>query len=129
MQDLNDLFYFVQVVDHGGFSAAGRPLGRQNTKHARRIALLEDRLGVRLIHRSSRRFLVTEIGQEYYGRCLAVLVEAEAAQSVIERIRSEPQGVSRMGCPTALLNIQFGDLIARFMIKNPLVEIHLESTN
>lgn len=129
MQDLNDLYYFVQVVDHGGFSAAGRALGLQKSKLSRRIALLEERLGVRLIQRSTRRFSVTEIGQEYYGRCLAVLVEAEAAQSVIERVRSVPQGVIRMSCPTALLDFQFGEMIARFMIENPRVQIHLESTN
>ncbi|MBN9594843.1 MAG: LysR family transcriptional regulator [Afipia sp.] len=129
MQDLNDLYYFVQVVDCGGFAAAGRALGMQKSKLSRRIALLEERLGVRLIQRSTRRFSVTEIGQEYYDRCVAVLVEAEAAQSVIERVRSEPQGVIRMACPTALINFQFGDMIARFMIENPRVEVHLESTN
>lgn len=129
MQDLNDLYYFVQVVDRGGFAAAGRVLGIQKSKLSRRIALLEERLGVRLLQRSTRRFSVTEIGQEYYERCVAVLVEAEAAQSVIERARSEPQGVIRMACPTALVNFQFGELIARFMLENPRVEIHLESTN
>ena len=129
MQDLNDLYYFVQVVDRGGFAAAGRALGMQKSKLSRRIALLEERLGVRLIQRSTRRFSVTEIGQEYYDRCVAVLVEAEAAQSVIERVRSEPQGVIRMACPTALINFQFGEMIARFMTANPRVEIHLESTN
>ncbi|WP_024577725.1 MULTISPECIES: LysR family transcriptional regulator [unclassified Afipia] len=129
MQDLNDLYYFVQVVDRGGFAAAGRALGIQKSKLSRRIALLEERLGVRLIQRSTRRFSVTEIGQEYYERCVAVLVEAEAAQSVIERVRSEPRGVIRMACPTALINFQFGEMIARFMIANPHVEIHLESTN
>lgn len=129
MQDLNDLYYFVQVVDRGGFAAAGRALGMQKSKLSRRIALLEERLGVRLIQRSTRRFSVTEIGQEYYDRCVAVLVEAEAAQSVIERVRSEPQGVIRMACPTALINFQFGEMIARFMIENPRVEVHLESTN
>lgn len=129
MQDLNDLYYFVQVVDRGGFAAAGRALGIQKSKLSRRIALLEERLGVRLLQRSTRRFSVTEIGQEYYERCVAVLVEAEAAQSVIERARSEPQGVIRMACPTALVNFQFGELIARFMIENPRVDVHLESTN
>jgi DNA-binding transcriptional LysR family regulator len=129
MQDLNDLYYFVQVVDHGGFAAAGRALGMQKSKLSRRIALLEERLGVRLIQRSTRRFSVTEIGQEYYRHCLAVLIEAEAAQSVIERVRSEPQGVIRMSCPTALLDFQIGELIARFMVENPRIEIHLESTD
>ena len=129
MQDLNDLYYFVRVVDHGGFAAAGRALGMQRSKLSRRIAMLEDRLGVRLVQRSTRRFSVTEVGQEYYAHCLAMLVEAEAAQSVIERVRSEPRGVVRVSCPTALLNFQFGELIARFMIANPRVEVHLESTN
>lgn len=129
MQDLNDLYYFVQVVDRGGFAPAGRALGMQKSKLSRRIGMLEERLGVRLIQRSTRRFSVTEIGQEYYERCVAVLIEADAAQSVIERVRSEPQGVIRVACPTALINFQFGDLIARFMIENPRVDVHLESTN
>ena len=48
MRDLNDLYYFAQVVDHGGFAPAGRALGMPKSKLSRRIALLEDRLGVRL---------------------------------------------------------------------------------
>lgn len=129
MQDLNDLYYFVQVVDHRGFAPAARALGMQKSKLSRRVAQLEDRLGVRLIQRSTRRFSVTEVGQEYYQSCLAMLVEADAAQQVIEQVRSEPQGVIRMSCPTALVNFQFGALIARFMMENPRVAIHLESTN
>ncbi|MGS1015602.1 LysR substrate-binding domain-containing protein [Allosphingosinicella humi] len=129
MQDLNDLYYFVQVVDHAGFAPAARALGLQKSKLSRRVAQLEERLGVRLIQRSTRRFSVTEIGQEYYRRCLAMLVEADAAQRVIEQVRSEPQGVIRMSCPTALVNFQFGALVARFMTENPRVEVHLESTN
>jgi DNA-binding transcriptional LysR family regulator len=129
MQDLNDLYYFVQVVDHLGFAPAARAIGLPKSKLSRRIALLEERLGVRLIQRSSRRFAVTEIGQDYYRRCLAMLVEAEAAQGVIDQVRTEPQGVVRMSCPTALLHFQFGELIARFMVEYPRIEVHLESTN
>jgi DNA-binding transcriptional LysR family regulator len=129
MQDLNDLYYFVQVVDHGGFSAAARALGMQKSKLSRRIGLLEQRLGVRLIQRSTRRFSVTEIGREFYDRCVAMLIEAEAAEQVIAEMRSEPRGVLRMACATALVSFQFGTLLARFLAANPLVEIHLESTN
>ena len=129
MQDLNDLYYFAAVVDHGGFAAAGRALGMQKSKLSRRILLLEERLGVRLLNRSSRRFSVTEIGRDFYERCTAMLVEAEAAEQVIEQVRAEPRGVVRMSCPVALLNFQFGALIARFMVENPAVEVHLESTN
>lgn len=129
MQDLNDLHFFVQVVDHGGFAAAGRALGLPKSRLSRRIILLEERLGVRLVQRSTRRFSVTEIGQEYYRHCVAMLVEAEAAQEVIERTRSEPQGIVRVSCPTALVFFQLGDMVARFMAQCPRVEVHLESTN
>ena len=88
MEDLNDLYYFAQVVEHAGFAPAARALGMQKSKLSRRIGLLEDRLGVRLIQRSSRSFSVTEIGQEYYRQCRAMLVEAEAAQAVIDSVRS-----------------------------------------
>jgi DNA-binding transcriptional LysR family regulator len=129
MQDLNDLFYFVQVVDHGGFAAAGRALGVQKSKLSRRLLLLEERLGVRLLNRSSRRFSITEIGREYYDRCAAMLVEAEAADQVVAQVRAEPRGIIRLSCPTALLSFQFGALLARFMKEKPAVEVHLEGTN
>jgi DNA-binding transcriptional LysR family regulator len=84
---------------------------------------------VRLLNRSSRRFSVTEIGREYYDRCIAMLVEAEAADQVIAQVRSEPRGIVRVSCPVALINFQFGELFARFLTAYPAVEIHLESTN
>ena len=90
MYDLNDLYFFVQAVDHGGFAPAGRALGVPKSKLSRRVAGLERRLGVRLIHRSTRRFSVTDAGQDYYRHCVAMLVEADAAEEAIERARSEP---------------------------------------
>ena len=129
MQDLNDLLYFAQVVEHSGFAAAGRALGIPKSKLSRRIALLEARLGVRLIQRSTRHFSVTEIGQTYYTHCKAMLVEAEAAQESIEITRSEPRGVVRMTCPVALLDTRIGAMLADFLVAHPRVELHLEATN
>jgi len=129
MKDLNDLYLFVQAVNHGGFAAAARALGLQRSKISRRIGLLEDGLGVRLIHRSTRRFSVTEIGQEYYRRCVAMLVEAEAAQAVIDQSRAAPRGIVRLSCPVGLIAFQFGELFGRFMARYPDVELHIESTN
>lgn len=129
MEDLNDLYYFAQVVEYAGFAPAGRALDMPKSKLSRRIANLEERLGVRLIQRSTRHFSVTEIGQEYYRHCVAMMVEAEGAAEVIERNRSEPQGVVRLSCPTALLNFWVGPMLARFMSLYPLVELHVESTN
>lgn len=129
MRDLNDLQFFAAVVDHGGFSPAGRALGIQKSRLSRRVLELEERLGVRLLNRSSRRFSVTEIGREFYERCAAMLIEADAAEQIVAEVRSEPRGVVRMSCPTALLSFQFGELVARFMMLNPGIQVHLESTN
>ena len=73
-QDLNDLVYFAHVVDHRGFAPAARALGVPKSKLSRRIARLEERLGVRLLQRSTRRFSVTDVGESYYRHCKAIIV-------------------------------------------------------
>jgi DNA-binding transcriptional LysR family regulator len=129
MQDLNDLYYFARVVEHGGFAAAARATGIQKSRLSRRVQHLEEQLGVRLLNRSSRRFSTTEVGRAYYDRCIAMLVEAEAADQVIAQVIAEPRGVIRVSCPVALINFQFGALFARFLSTYPHMVIHLESTN
>ncbi len=129
MQDLNDLRLFVEVVNEGGFAAAARKLGIPRSRISRRIGLLEERLGVRLVQRSTRHFAVTDIGHEYYGHCLAMAVEAEAAQEAIDRIKAEPQGTVRVSCPSSVIYFQLGDILARFMAACPKVTVLLESTN
>lgn len=129
MQDLNDLRFFAEVVEQNGFAAAARKLGMPRSRLSRRIGILEERLGVRLIQRSTRRFAVTEIGREYYRHCVAMMVEADAAQEAIDRLRSEPQGRVRMSCPPSIIYFQVGEMIARFMEQCPKVEVLLESTN
>ena len=129
MQDLNDLYYFAEVVDHGGFAPAGRAIGIPKSKLSRRIALLEERLGVRLIQRSTRRFAVTDVGQTYYAHCKAMLVEAQSAQEAIELTRAQPCGIVRISCPVALLDAQVGAMLAAFMTKYPRVVLHLDATN
>lgn len=129
MQDLNDLYFYVKVVEHGGFAPAARALGLAKSRLSRRITLLEDRLGVRLIQRSTRRFVVTEIGQEYYRHGVAMLVEAEAAEEAIARSRAAPHGIVKISCPPALLCFQVGGMIARYMAANPRVVVHLDSTS
>lgn len=129
MQDLNDLFYFAQAVDHGGFAPAGRALGIPKSKLSRRVAALEERLGLRLLNRSTRTFAVTEPGRVYYDHCKAVLIEAEAAQEAVDSLRAEPRGVIRMTCPTAILHANVGGMLADFMALHPEVTVVLEGTN
>ncbi len=129
MDDLNDLYYFVKVVEHGGFSPAGRALQMPKSKLSRRISALEEKYCVRLLQRSTRHFSVTETGKEFYQHCVAVLVEAEAAREVMLRQHAEPQGIVRMSCPTALLEYRISELVCRFMAAHPKVQIHLEASN
>jgi DNA-binding transcriptional LysR family regulator len=129
MQDLNDLCFFAKVVEHEGFAPAGRLLGIPKSSLRRRISLLEERLGVRLLQRSTRGFTVTEIGQVYYRHCLAMLAEAEAAQEAVELVQAEPQGLIRVSCPVMLSLTTVGPLVARFIAKYPRVRIDYEVTN
>ena len=129
MADLNDLSLFVEIVEQNGFSAAARKLDIPRSRLSRRIALLEGDLGVRLIQRTTRQFTVTEIGQEFYRHCVAMVVEANAALEVVDRMRAEPQGTVRVSCPASVIYFQVGEMIARFMAKYPKVKVHLESTN
>ena len=126
---LDDALIFTRVVECHSFTQAAHSMGMQKSTVSRRIALLEERLGVRLLHRTSRHLSLTEIGQAYYQRCLAMRVEAEGAAEVIERNRAEPRGLVRLACPTTLLNSWVGPMLTRYMLKYPLVELYIESTN
>jgi DNA-binding transcriptional LysR family regulator len=128
MQDLNDLYFFAEVVKNGGFAQAGRVLGQPKSKLSRRIAQLEERLGVRLIERSSRRFRVTEVGQAFYERCRGVLAEVEQAEAVVAEAQGEPQGRVRFSCPTGLIEPMMRTL-PDFLAKHPRVKLQVIATN
>lgn len=128
-QDLNDLFFFAQVVEQGGFAPAGRALGIPKSRLSRRIALLEERLGVRLLQRSSRRFAVTDIGQVYLRHCQAMLAEAQAAQEAIDHIQAEPRGQVRVSCPVTLAQTLMAGVVADFMLAYPQVSVFMDVTN
>lgn len=126
--DLNDLAYFAEVVAHGGFAAAGRAMREPKSKLSRRIAALEERLGLRLIERSSRRFRVTDTGQAFYERCRAMLAEAEQAEALVAQAQAEPHGRVRFSCPTGMVEPISG-LIASFLAKHPKVRLQLVATD
>ena len=129
MQDLNDFVWFVKVVEYGGFAAAGRALDQPKSKLSRRIAQLEERLGVRLIQRTTRQFTVTEVGHTFYQHCKAMLIEAEAAEEAVAALQAEPRGVVRITCPVTLLHVHVGPMLARFMARYPGINLQLEATN
>lgn len=129
LQDLNDLYFFASVVEHGGFSAAGRALGIPKSRLSKRIAQLEDRLGVRLLQRTTRRFVVTEVGERFYSHCRAVLEEARAAQDAVDELRTEPRGVVRVSCPNSLAQTIVAHVLPDFLAQHPKVQVRLQATN
>ena len=126
--DLNDYAYFAEVVAHGGFAAAGRALREPKSKLSRRVAGLEERLGLRLIERSSRRFRVTDTGQAFYERCRAILAEAEQAEALVAQAQAEPHGRIRFSCPTGMV-MPIAGLISSFLARFPKVRLQLVATD
>lgn len=129
MQDLNDLYYFSAVVDHGGFAAAERALGIPKSRLSRRISQLENELGVRLLQRSTRRFAVTDVGQSVYRHAQSMLAEAQAAREVVDRLSAEPRGLVRASVPVSLAQQQMPQLLPEFLARHPQVRVQLHVSN
>ncbi|MBD2838913.1 LysR family transcriptional regulator [Pseudomonas sp. JM0905a] len=129
MQDLNDLFYFAKVVEHGGFSAAARLLGVPKSRLSRRIAELEGRLGARLLQRTTRKLALTDVGERFLRHCQAMLLEAEQAEEVVASLTIEPRGRLRVSCPVELAHQVLKQVIIDFLQQYPLVQLDMVLTN
>ena len=129
MQDLNDMLYFAEVVDQGGFAAAGRSLGIPKSKLSRRVAQLEARLGVRLLQRTTRKLSLTQAGEQYHRHCVAMREQAEAADEAVLRVQSEPRGTVRVTCPVTLAQTTIGPVLPRFLAAHPQVRIDMQVSN
>jgi DNA-binding transcriptional LysR family regulator len=127
--DLNDLYYFAKIVEHGSLSAAGAALGVAKSVLSQHLSKLEAELGVRLIQRSTRRLQITEIGQRYYERCRAVVAECENAKRVIEDARGVPRGRVRVSCPINFSQVFVAGAIVGFMADHPDIEVTLDASN
>lgn len=129
MQDLNDMLYFAEVVERGGFAAAGRALGLPKSRLSRRVAELEARLGVRLLQRTTRKLSLTQAGTVYLRHCSAMRDEALAAAEAVAEMQVEPRGMLRITCPVTLAQSTVGYLIPRFIARHPQVKIEMQVTN
>lgn len=129
MQDLNDMLFFAEVVDSGGFAPAGRRLGVPKSKLSRRIAELEARLGVRLLQRTTRKLSLTQAGEIYLRHCIAMREQAEAADEAVAQVQSEPRGTVRVTCPVTLAQTTIGPILPRFLAAHPQVRVEMQVTN
>ena len=129
MQDLNDMLYFAEVVDRGGFAAAGRALGIPKSRLSRRVAELEARLGVRLMQRTTRKLSLTEAGERYHRHCAAMRDEAGAAAEAVAQVQAEPRGTIRVACPVTLAQTTLGPVLPVFLARYPQVRVDLRVSN
>jgi DNA-binding transcriptional LysR family regulator len=129
MQPLEGFYYFTQVVDHGGFARAARVLGIPRSRVSRQVVALEATLNVRLVNRSTRRFVVTDVGHEVYRHATAMLAEADAALEAVEFARAAPRGTIKVSCPVALAQTPLASLLPDFLVKHPAVRLQLHVSN
>jgi len=129
MQDLNDLYYFAKVVEAEGFAAAGRLLGVPKSRLSRRIAELEERLGARLLQRTTRHLQLTTVGERYLRHCQAMLLEAEMADEVVASLSTEPRGRLRVSCPVGMAHEFLPGIVNRFLASYPHVQLDLVLLN
>ncbi len=129
MQPLEGFYYFTQVVDKGGFAKAARALGIPKSRLSRHVAALETQLGVRLVNRSTRRFVVTDVGHEVHQHATAMLAEADAALDVVEFARAKPCGTLRASCPVALAQSSLAPLLPAFLDLYPAIRLELQVSN
>ena len=129
MQDLNDLVYFAEVVDRGGFAAAGRALGLPKSRLSRRVAELEARLGVRLLQRTTRKLSMTAVGEQYHRHCVAMREDAQAAADAVAQAQTEPRGTIRVACPVTLAQTTLGPILPQFLALYPQVRIDMRVSN
>lgn len=120
---LKRMALFAEIVDSGSMSAAARRLGSTPSAVSQQLRLLEEALGLVLLHRSTRRLTLTEAGERYYPACAAMVAQARSADQALERLRDEPEGELRLAAP-----IGFGELLAAALEplrRHPRLRLHL----
>lgn len=127
--NFNDLHIFVQAVDNGGFAAAARYLGVPKSTVSKRVAELEADLGIRLIHRTSRSFVLTDVGRDFYDHARAAVIEAEAAESVVQRRQAEPAGTVRMTASVPVAQFYLADRLPALARAYPKLDLQLHVTD
>ncbi|MEG1768629.1 MAG: LysR family transcriptional regulator [Comamonas sp.] len=126
MEYLNDMALFVEVVKAKSFRGAGDATGVPNSTLSRRISALEKSIGLRLLHRTTRRIELTEAGQVYYERCRRIVDEARIAHEQLGDMLVQPSGVLRASLPVDFATIYMAPLIVEFSRLYPGITFELD---
>jgi DNA-binding transcriptional LysR family regulator len=125
---LNDMALFVGVVKAKSFRRAAEILGMPTSTLSRRISALEADVGLRLLHRSTRKIEVTEAGQVYFDRCRRLVEEAYLAHEKLDDFKKEPAGLLRVSLPVDFASTYLSPLIAEFLQMHPAITFDLDLT-
>lgn len=123
--ELDSMALFARVVEAGGFSPAARELGQSKSSVSKRVARLEDRLGVRLLNRTTRRLSLTEAGEAFYAGCRRMLSEAEAAEEAVTYLAAAPRGTLRINAPMSFGQWHLAPALADFLRRCPELSVEL----
>jgi DNA-binding transcriptional LysR family regulator len=124
-EDLTSMALFAEVVQHRSFSTAARELGLAKSAVSKRVSLLEERLGVRLLTRTTRKLALTEDGVRYYEHCAALLAAAHAAEDAVAGASTATRGTLRINAPVAFAHLFLAQALAAFLDRHRDVEIEL----
>jgi DNA-binding transcriptional LysR family regulator len=127
--DLNDIVVFTKVVETKSFTGAAEQLGLPKSTVSRKLAQLEERLGVRLVQRTTRKLALTDIGQAYYERCSRIVADVAAAEQLVTDMQSTPRGRLRMTAPVDLSMRYLGSIVADFLSIHSDINIELEASD
>ncbi|MGH7844593.1 MAG: LysR family transcriptional regulator [Candidatus Binatia bacterium] len=127
--DLDGIAVFVKVVQAGSFSQAARLLGMPNSTVSAKVSLLEKRLGVTLLQRTTRKLHLTQNGEAYFRRCVHALEELQVAESELATAQREPQGLLRLTAPVDTGRSLLPSLVSRFLERYPQMGVDLRVTN
>ena len=123
---LGGLAMFAQVVESGGFSAAARALGLTPSAVSKQIGLLEDRLGARLLHRTTRRVALTEVGAAFYERARGVLSALDEAERSVTDLNAMPRGTLRLSLPIHFGQFHIAPILPGFMERYPEISLDID---
>ncbi|KZK92659.1 HTH-type transcriptional regulator DmlR [Pseudovibrio sp. Ad5] len=125
MADLNAIAAFVAVADAGTFSGGAEIIGIPKGSISRKISILEESLGVRLFHRTTRKVTLTDIGRSFYERCKRGVDELSAATQLVDESTATPSGILRIAAPAAFGEGAFGDVVATYLARYPKTRVEL----
>ena len=129
MANLDDVQIFVKVAQFESISRAARSLGMPNSTVSRRLSVLEAKLGVSLLRRTTRRVSLTGQGREYFNQCRDPLILLEGAERVLTQGQKTPEGLLRVSVPVILSQDPFLKFLSEFLKAQPRIRIDLFITN